>query len=189
LAFQVLPKKFLTYAPVHPDKLQELVEEKQKELEGILPGLIKRFDKVNAPQSIYVYKGVGGLKNYINLELKVGKPIYGIGSKGSWFDARIKNFATRAGKKYASLQLRSKIIYDDSVKNHPEVIRAVGGECKFLPKEYSTGSSIDIFGDYVAIYSGVNAKQLDDEITIFILKDKTLAEDYMKWWKFMWNAL
>lgn len=189
LAFQVLPKKFLTYAPVHPDKLKELIEEKQYGLEGILPGLIKKFDKVNTPQSIYVYKGVGGLKNYINLELKVGKPIYGIGSKGSWFDSRIKDFATRAAKKYNSLKLRSKIIYDNSVVSHREIIDAIGGEYKFLPKEYSTGSSVDVFGDYVAIYSGMGIKQLDEDITIFILKDKSLAEDYMKWWKFMWDFL
>src|SRR3989344_752572 len=153
LAFQVLPKKFLTYAPVHPEKLQELVEEKQKSLENILPGLVKRFDKVNVSQSIYVYKGVGGLKNYINLELRVGKPIYGIGSKGSWFDPRIKNFALRAAKKYDALKVQSKIIYDDSVRNHPEVIKAIGGEHKFMPK------------------------------------DKSLARDYMKWWKFMWSVL
>src|SRR3990167_7311692 len=82
-----------------------------------------------------------------------------------------------------------KIIYDDSVRNHPEVIKAIGGENKFMTKEFSTESSIDIFGDYVAIYSGINPKQLDDEITIFILKDKSLARDYMKWWKFMWSVL
>ena len=189
LAFQVLPKKFLTYAPVHPEKLQELIEEKQKSLESVLPGLVKKFNRVNVPQSIYVYKGVAGLKNYINLELKVGKSVYGIGSKGSWFDPRIKNFALRAAKKYDALKVQSKIIYDDSVKNYPEVIKAIGKEYKFLPKEFSTESSIDIFGDYVAIYSGISPKQLDDEITIFILKDKSLARDYMKWWEFMWSVL
>ncbi|MEK7579196.1 MAG: helix-turn-helix domain-containing protein [Patescibacteria group bacterium] len=189
LAFQVLPKKILTYAPVHPDKLREILDERVQNLENALPGLIKKYKNVVTSQSVYVYKGIGGLKNYIALELSVGKPIYGLGSKGSWFDPRIKNFVRHAVKKYSLLRLKNKIIYDASIKEFPEITRAVGGEYKFLPKELSTESSIDIFGNYVAIYSGINPKGLSDDITIFVLKDKTLAQDYIKWWNFIWNTL
>ncbi|MDD4989910.1 MAG: hypothetical protein PHW31_01210 [Candidatus Pacebacteria bacterium] len=48
---------------------------------------------------------------------------------------------------------------------------------------------MDIFGDYVAIYSGVGTKALGQDITIFILKDKTLAQDCKKWFQFMWDNL
>jgi sugar-specific transcriptional regulator TrmB len=189
LAFQVLPKKVLTYAPVHPDKLKELVEEKVQELNSVLPGLIRKFDKVFASQAVYIYKGVGGLKNYINLILKEKKDIYGIGSKGTWFDKRIYNFAQKAGDEYNKLKIKSYIIFDESLREHTEAIKAIGGPYKFLPNKYCSESSIDIFGDYVAIYSGVNILGLDSDITIFILKDKTLAQDYMKWWQFMWDML
>ncbi len=191
LAFQVLPKKFLTYAPVHPEKLRELVEEKSVALEKALPGLIKKFDLVSAPQVIYVYKGIGGLKNYIDLEIRTGATIYGLGSKGSWFDPRIKSFATRAAKRFAAAKIQSKIIYDDALRGHPEALEAISarGEYKFLPKKYAGESSLEIFGDYVALYSGMETMRLDDDITIFILKDKTLAQDYKKWFDFMWEAL
>jgi hypothetical protein len=58
-----------------------------------------------------------------------------------------------------------------------------------LPKQYSSQSTVAVFGDYVAIYSGVNVRQLDEDITIFIMKDKTLAQDYLKWFNFMWDHL
>lgn len=189
LAYQILPKRFMTYAPTHPSKLKEMVEEKNKGFEHSLPSLIKKFDRLNPTQAIYVFKGVAGLKNYIDLELKVGKKIYGIGSKGSWFDPRIKNFAKRANDQYRTKKIESQIIYDFELKKYPEIISRVGKNYKFLPKEFSTGSSIDIFGDYVAIYSGVNVAGLDEDITIFILKDKTLAKDYLKWFNFMWHHL
>lgn len=188
LAYQVLPEKILTYAPVHPDKLTELLNEKVKELETALPGLVKKFETINASQSVYVYKGVGGLKNYINLILKQGKNIYGIASKGTWFDPRIINFSTQAAKKLKEKKIKTKLIYDFELKNHPEVIRIIG-PYKILPKKYSTGSSIDIFGNYVALYSGMDIKALNEEITIFILKDKTLAHDCKKWFQFMWDYL
>lgn len=191
LAFQVLPKKFLTYAPVHPEKLRELVEEKSVALEKALPRLVKKFNLVSAPQSVYVYKGIGGLKNYIDLEIRTGETIYGLGSKGSWFDPRIKSFATRAAKRFAAAKIKSQVIYDETLRGHPEVIEAISarGEYKFLPKKYAGGSSLEIFGDYVALYSGMETLRLDDDITIFILKDKTLAQDYKKWFDFMWEAL
>ena len=188
-AFQVLAKKVLTYAPTHPDKLKELVEEKERNLTSILPGLISKFEKVSAPQAVYVYKGVCGLKNFINLILNEHKDIYGIGSKGTWFDKRIENFAKRAENQYKRLKIQSHIIFDEDLKKHKEVLEKIGGSHKFLPKKYCGESSIDIFGDYVAIYSGVNMLGLDNDITIFILKDKTLAQDIMKWWQFMWDML
>lgn len=189
LAYQILPKKNLTFAPVHPDKLRELIDEKAKELNNALPGLTKKFEAVNAGQSVYIYKGIGGLKSYINLILQQGKDIYGIASKGTWFDPRIAKFIATAVKKLKDKKIKTKLIYDFEVENRPEVMKAISPCYKILPKQYSTGSSIDVFGDYVAIYSGMDIKSLDEEITIFILKDKTLALDFKKWFQFMWDHL
>jgi len=41
----------------------------------------------------------------------------------------------------------------------------------------------------VGIYSGIGIKEVEGDITIFILKDKTLAQDYKKWFDFMWQSL
>jgi hypothetical protein len=135
------------------------------------------------------FKGTGGLKNYINLVLKTAKSIQTIGGKGTWFDPRIATFAKKADQQYKSLKIKSKVIYDQEFKKQIEALKTVGGEYKFLPAKYSSNSQVDIFGDYVAIYSGVNIKSLEKDITIFILKDKTLAEDYLKWFEFMWDLL
>jgi sugar-specific transcriptional regulator TrmB len=190
LAFQVLPKRNLTYAPVHPDKLKELLEDKVKRLTVGLPGMIKRYDKISSSQFVNVYKGIGGLKNYIDLEISVGKDIYGIGGKGSWFDERVSSYViTRAYAKYKKANIKSHIIYDYEAGNRPEIIKFVGKNYKVLPKKYSSNSSVEVFGDYVAIYSGMDVKGLEDDITITILKDKTLASDFMKWWSFMWDML
>ncbi len=188
-AYEVFPKRKLVYAPVNPDKLSEIIEEKMESLKKVVPFLKKSFEKENTSQSIYVYKGIGGLKNYISLILKEGKDIYGIASKGTWFDPRIRPFAVMAGKKLEEAKIKSHLIYDIELKRHNEVIEKIGRPYKFLPEKYSSGSSIDIFGKYIAIYSGVNIKNLEQDITIFIISDKTLAKDMMKWWQFMWDYL
>jgi predicted transcriptional regulator len=190
LAFQVLPKRNLTYAPIHPNKLKEYVEDKISSLEKGLPGMIKKYDKVATSQFVNVYKGVGGLRNYIDLEISVGKDIYGIGGKGSWFDERVLGYVIRkAYKKYQQAGIKSHIIYDEEAGKNPDLVKYIGNNYKVLPRKYSSNSSVEVFGDYVAIYSGMNIKNLEDDITITILKDKTLAQDFMKWWQFMWDML
>lgn len=189
LISQLLSEKTLIFSPVDPHKLEEIIEERSRALKEILPDLARRYEKGVINQFACIYKGVGGLKNLINLILKEEKEVYGIGSKGTWFDPRIKDFSSRAGKTWVEKEIKRHLIYDAEIKEHEEVIKTIGGEYKFLPEKYSSGSSVDIFGDYVAVYSGVNIKELDQDITIFIFKDKTLAEDYRKWFQLIWDLL
>lgn len=189
LVFQILPKKNLTYSPVHPDKLRELLHQRASQLESALPGLAKAFSGHAARQAVYVYQGVGGLKNFIELMLKEGKTVYGVGSKGVWFDPRVESFVLQASKRYRSKRMKSYLIYDDDMRSRHDVLEILGKPYKFLPKKYSGKSSVAIFGDYVGVFSGMTAKRFENDITIFILRDKTLADDYRKWWRFMWDNL
>lgn len=189
LAYQVLPKKFLTYAPVHPDKLKEMVNEKVLQLDKALPGLIRRFEKVNAPQSIYVYKGIGGLRNYFKLMVSEGKDVYGVGAKGMPFDPSVARYFKREWQKKQGKKFKSHMIFDAEARKHEDILHTIADDFRILPPEFSTGSAYDIFGDYVGIYSGIGIKEIESDITIFILKEKTLAQDFKKWFDFMWKAL
>ena len=191
LAYQVLPKKTLTYAPVHPDKFKELMDEKVSELNSVLPGLIARFNKLDLQQSLSIYRGVQGLQNYIKLLIETceqGNELLVLGSKGTYFEPEIASFAKKYQKRFA--KLKGKVIYDEVMKENKDELKLGGKKpYKFLPKKYCGGTTVAIFGDYVAIYSGVHTKSVDEDITIFILKEKTMAQDYRKWFNFMWEHL
>lgn len=191
LAYQILPKKVLTYAPVNPDKLEELVKEKENILQNIMPALRESFVNVDPEQSLAIYKGKNGLKNYIKLTVEEGEKgnkFYAIGVKGIYFEPEIEKFATRMSKRVKNID--GKIIYDESVQKYPDIIQMSGKKkYKFFPKKYKTQSSIAIFGDYVAIYSDVHTKKVSQDITIFIMKNTVLAEDYKKWFDFIWDTL
>jgi predicted DNA-binding transcriptional regulator len=189
LIHQVVSSKTLLFSPVEPEKLNEIVQEKQNSLNMILPALNKIFKEDELPQTAVVYKGVGGLKSYIRLVLKTNETNYTIGGKGSWFDPRIVKFVISAEKKWREQKQKSCDIFDAEIKKYPEVPKYIGGKFKYLPKKYSSKSQIDIFGDYVAIYSGIGPKGFDDEISIFVLKDKQMAADYKKWFQLLWDLL
>jgi hypothetical protein len=78
-------------------------------------------------------------------------------------------------------------LFDARVKDQPEIENFSPKRYKFLPKEYSTHSIVDIFGDYVVNFNVQRLRQLKDHITLFVLRDGNLAESYRQWFKFMFE--
>ena len=66
-------------------------------------------------------------------------------------------------------------------------MKELTGKPKFLPKSCATNSVYIIFGDYVVMYTGVYYKRIDDDITLFVLRDTGLAESYRTWFRFVYD--
>ena len=60
-------------------------------------------------------------------------------------------------------------------------------EYRFLPKEYSTNSGLHIFGDYVITYTGLTVGKIDENVVFFVIRSRALADDYRKWFWYMWD--
>ena len=86
------------------------------------------------------------------------------------------------------LGIRFMHLFDYEVKKQkPEIIKLVGKPYKFLPKEYSSPTAVDIFGNYVVTFVGVKHGQLEEEPLMFVMKSKRLADGYRKFFQFMWD--
>ena len=81
-------------------------------------------------------------------------------------------------------------IFDAEVHEKlPHVLKAVGKPYKFLPKAFSTDSTMDIFGDHIVTFHGLSLGKLADDITIFVIVSPGLAESFRTWWKMIWELL
>ena len=81
-------------------------------------------------------------------------------------------------------------IFDYEVKEQrPEILKLVGKPYKFLPKDYSSQTSIDFFGDRIVTFVGVKPGQLDEEPIQFVMRSRRLADGYRKFFEFMWDKL
>ncbi|MFZ2189336.1 MAG: helix-turn-helix domain-containing protein [Candidatus Magasanikiibacteriota bacterium] len=188
LVFQVIGHGDTLFKPVEPAKLMELVDEKRTRLEKEMPHLMHEYQKHPVLEAAYIYKGLEGFKNFLRDVLSTKEDVYCIGAKGAWFDPRLNTFldkflvdADRRGIKY-------KHLFDFEVlKQAPHVPKAVGKPYKYLPKEYSTPSMVDIFGDHVVSFTGAGITKISDDITIFVNISRPLATSYKTWFKFMWD--
>ena len=190
LAYQVLPKKVLTYAPVHPDKLTELVDEKVRALDAALPGLRKRFDEIDQEQSIAVYRGVQGIRNYLQLLIRDTSPRYVFGAKGLFPGPGVASLVRKAEEVTHKHKAQNRVIYQMSERARLAKEGKLNKRYRFLSEKYSTDTTVSVFGNYVALVTaGIGQKEVRDDAIVFIIKDPNVARDYKKWFEFMWEHL
>lgn len=190
IVFQIFGNKEVTYRPVDPGKLMELIKEKEERLTAAMPQLEKMYQSERREQETYIYKGLEGFKNYLRDILRVGKNVDFIGAKGGWFDPRLQPFTLGFLREADRLGIRYRHLFDYEVKKQlPQVMKALKPPYKFLPKHYSTNSAVDVFGDHVVTFTGIGLAELDDEITLFVVVSQGLADSYRTWFQFMWDQL
>lgn len=176
------------FCAVSPNRLLALIKEKEEKLSKALPRLQEKYDSYEEENVAYLYKGIEGFKNYLNDILKTKETVYFIGAKAFWLDERLQHFLPGFERDRKKLGIKYMHLFDAEIKmQKPEILRVVGKPYKFLPKEYSSPTSVDIFGPYVVTFVGVGPGKLDEEPLQFVMKNKRLADGYRKFFWFMWD--
>ncbi len=190
LVFPVFSSGDNHYSAVDPGKLVEILSERQQKIQSALPELEKKYQNRQPPEEAYIYRGFEGQKNVWRDMIRTGETVYAVGAKAAWFDPRIDT-ATKAFFKEAN---RKKVKFIE-IFDH-EVPKKIGNfpnhfpgqlECRVFPKNYSTNSLINIFGDYVVTYTGSSVLKLDENVIFFVLRSKALADSYRVWFNAMWE--
>ena len=191
LCFQIVSSGENLYNAADPEKLTELLAEKQQQLANVLPELKRKFTHRVAAEEAYIYRGLEGQKNIWRDILRVGKTVYSLGSKGGWYDQRLETARLAFLKEAKRKGIEIHDLYDYEILADSDFINKLDAESlhnrRFLPENYSTKSMIDIFGDYVVTYTGVKHGGLDDNVVFFVIKSAALAESHRTWYRYMWD--
>jgi sugar-specific transcriptional regulator TrmB len=189
LVFVIFQKGENRYSAVNPDKLMELLKEKERSLQQILPNLHTIYETDPPEEAAFIYKGIEGYKNYMRDLVRVGEDTLFLGAKGLWYtpgidDSFLKDFKQMAKKK----KMHYRTIYDPRVPEElPQALKNVGGEYKVLPKGYETNGVCDIFGDYVVTFTSEGIGNFGEDGVVYVMINKQLADSYRTWFQFMWD--
>lgn len=192
LIFQIIGDQKGTYSGINPEKLMDLVHSKEILLEKILPEMKMRFDERKIKENAIIYKGIDGFKNYLERILNEKQDVYVLGAKraqrheilgdtSDWFQAeRIRN------------NIKLYNLYDHEMKSVLQKNKNFETppltEHRFLPKDFSTNSVLDSFGDQVVTFTGIAPERFREDITIFVIQSKDLAESWKTWFQFLWDS-
>ncbi len=187
LASQTFMREEKHYRAANPRRILELLKEKETIIETALPQMQRMYDSLEEKEEAYIYHGVEGYKTYMNDILKTKETCYFTSAKGYWFDERLKNYLPGFLREAKRLGIKYKHLFDWRVRSRKDILATVGKPYKFLPKKYSTPFAIDIFGDYVVGYTGVDVGRLPEDPIQFVLKSKKLADGYRMFFDYMWD--
>jgi len=178
------------FVATDPQRLIEILKEKEEMINKVLPDMKAKYKSEEKTEEARFFRGTEGFKLYLQAILDEGKDVYFIGAKAFWLDPRLQHYLRHFEKERKKRGIKFFHIFDQEVKKEkPEILKLVGKPYKFLPKKYSSSTAIDIFGDYVVTFVGVEAGKLHEEPVQFMLKSKELAEGYKKYFEFMWDNL
>jgi len=189
LVFTIFQKGENRYQSVTPDKLMEILREKERQLNDILPNLRKIYEEDEPIETAFIYKGLEGFKNYMRDLVRVSQDTYFLGAKALWFSPGIdKSFLKEFIRVSKEKKLKYYTIYDPRVpEKTPQALKEVGGAYRVLPKAYKTPGVLDIFGDYVVTFTSVDIANFGEDGTIFVMRNPELAESYRTWFQFIWD--
>ena len=187
LIFQIFSGGDNRYNAVDPDKLQEILFEKQEKLSQIIPALKKKFQHREAPQEAYIYRGLEGQKNIWRDVLRIGQDSFFVGAKGGWFDPRLEQGRLAFFKEAKRKNIKFIQLFDYEKRGNIPNFSPSEIKYRFLPKEFSTSSAIHIFGDHVVTYTGMHINKLEENVVFFVIISKELANSYRTWFSFMWK--
>ncbi len=174
------------YKPAEPRRLEEILEEKRKDLDEtrskldeVLPQLEKKFESHSEEREVKVFEGKEGIKKLFNDELRNGETIHLIGSPAE-SEELLEYFLPTWTEKRVEKDIGIKGVFENSMRG--EVGEHGGVEAKFLPEDHSSDVSIAIYGNKVGITFWIRNP------LVIMIEDREAADSFMSYFHLTWKA-
>lgn len=168
------------YKAVNPKQLQEILKEKEENLNEVMPQLTALYNSTEEKKETLFFKGKQAIKSVFNDQIIDGKEILVMGASTKAPDV-LKYYFPHFDSERIKKKIKVKIIFDESARRRTYVKKIPNAEIRYLPKEFATPAATNVYGDKISIVLWG-----DDPIAILI-KQKEIAETYRKFFALMWS--
>ena len=176
LAGYILKNNVKLFQASNPERVMQLVKEKEASLQEIMPSLMEIYGKTKEKEETNFYKGKNGLKTVFEDMISDGKEILVLGASPlayeilgfyfEWFDKR------RVEKK-----IKQRIIFN--VKGDKKVPYS---EVRHLPEKYHSPLAVNVYGNKVAIILW----SMSNPFAI-VIKNDEIASGYRGYFELLWK--
>ena len=173
-------KRYYQASP--PEKFIEILEEKKRNFEAVLPKL-KGLHQTSQQFSVEVFEGKEGVKTFYQDIYNTAKEFLVFGATGKATEVLkysyphfLEKFIKKNIKERALANFQARKIMESHPKTHIKV--------KYLPEKYKAEVTTLIYNGKVAIQS-----LQEQSIYVVVISDKLLYESYKKYFEFMWEQI
>jgi len=168
------------FEAANPERLKEILDEKQKALDESLGDLKFLYQKTKEKQETNFYKGIEGLKTIFQDQLEVNeknneKEILILGASESAFEV-LPFYFKWYDKDRVKNKIKVRIIASEKLSKKIPLAKI-----KYLPQKYANPLAINIYRDKVAIILWKKSP------IAIVIKEKEIADSYKKYFELMWK--
>jgi len=179
LATYVLEANRKVFKPVKPERLIEILKEKEKNIQDILPELKEKYAKIKTEEDATIYRGKKGLKSVFEDILKTNKNYLIFGAEGK-FEEVFKDYFYNWNVRRIKQKISIRVLYNEKIRSKREgKLKLV--DMKFLPKELDFPSTTQIYGDKVSIMVW------SDPPFAFVIESKEAVKSYTNFFNILWQ--
>ncbi len=186
LASEIIEGGIRKFSAIHPQRLLDILKEKESMIEKSLPEMIQRYESYVPPEQTIVYKGIESVKNVYWDMIKEGKDYYTIGGRGNWLDPRWQFFFPKFDHERLKKGIKYLHLFYHELKNpkHPnykitQILK--NSKHRFLPKGFTSTCSIIIYSNRVG------SMTWGEEPMVVLIISNIISEGYKKYFEFMWE--
>ncbi|MBI5148885.1 hypothetical protein HZA33_04350 [Candidatus Pacearchaeota archaeon] len=176
-------KKF--FEATNPERLLEILKEKEEKLTTILPKLVE-LSKFKTKLDVRIYKGKEGIKTvFEDIIRQKPKEWLSLGSGGETYKL-LPYFLEQLHKKRIKnkIKVRGLLLNNSTARKRGKMLsRMPLTNIKYLPKSFLTPTVINIYDSRVTLYS-VTEKNIP---FIILIENKELASSFREYFEWLWK--
>lgn len=180
----VIEGKTRFFSAISPQKLKDIVKEKEAKIESILPELFEIAQKLKSKTEVSVHKGKEGLKNIME-DIVKSKPKEWLSLTSAAKASKILPFyLPQFHEKRIKEKIILKIVFGrnkDAIKRADELKKTKLTEVKFIDTEYVMPISFWIYGNKIAF-------MLWDSETGILIESKETSDAFKKYFEILWKS-
>jgi len=166
------------YIAEDPKRIQELIDEKKKEIDSILPMMHAKFLEHKGKQETLFYRGKEGMKTIFEDQIREGKTVYIIGASHHAKE-QLKYYLPHYTDKRISKKIELQALYTGKKHKTPVPL----AKCRYLPDKYSTLVSTNIWGNKAAIMLW-----LPHDPVAIVIKQPDIAKTFKNYFDILWDV-
>ncbi|MBN2458823.1 hypothetical protein JXB28_00935 [Candidatus Woesearchaeota archaeon] len=169
------------YEAANPERLVELLKEKQDSLQQALPELQLMRKLADEKKEVLFFRGKQAIKTVFDDQIKEGKDILTFGDAVN-VNEIVKYYFTHFDKERMQKGIRVKMIFDESAKKEPYLKEIPLSDIRFIKKGNQSPASTNVYGDKISIIIW------DESPKAIMITEPALAQSFRSYFEFIWRT-
>ena len=180
LVSEVIKENRKYFSANSPKNLKRMLEEKQQELDEIMPSLLQIGRKEKESMYIEVYSGLKGIKTVLKNQLEDVKEFYVLGA-GNEFASLTEYFYDQYYTIRIERKISQKILFKaEATERAKKIAKSSYSQVRVLDSNYKVPLAIIIYRDNVAFISWNDKKAI-------VIHSKNISEGFKEQFNILWK--